>query len=261
VKKKDTGHWMLDKNDIENRFFSFIEYPVSREALIQYIVAFDADGGFWDRIPSYSQKLSRCAYSAGEPPGVHEEDVLAFSEKALAHQVDETGHGLAGVDRVQEHRFVSREQFHRLDHAGRRDGIPFSDIITETQHGIPRQLAAEARQCRRLPCELENQILLLGLGPADVHPDDRYTAVQPPKSGQKPRVGSGAAAGAHHPVDPQPKIEGLGDDLLGAGRIPQRAQRVLCPAGDDVRPPALGLDLIRHGVYRPRSYRTPRGPP
>jgi hypothetical protein len=69
---------------------------------------------------------------------VNADNVLAGLEETAAHLIDESRHGLAGINRIVEHRLRARQQLDRFGHPGRRQRIARPDIIPETQHRIAR---------------------------------------------------------------------------------------------------------------------------
>ena len=51
---------------------------------------------------------------------MNEEDVFVFFEIPLANQVDQSGHRLAGINRIQKDTFTAGQQLDGLYHGWRR---------------------------------------------------------------------------------------------------------------------------------------------
>jgi hypothetical protein len=108
---------------------------------------------------------------------VQEEDVLARLEVAPANQPDQPGHGLAGVDRIEQHALVAGQQAHRFDHFGRRQGVAGPHPFIEAGDGVARNSALEAERSGGGAGQGVDVGLLLRTPPADVDAGDRDPGV------------------------------------------------------------------------------------
>ena len=95
---------------------------------------------------------------------------LAFEtiqEAALAHEVDQPCHRLAGIDRIKQHALKLGEHADRLDRVGARDAVSLAHIIG-VGHDIlaPHDIRA-AQLFGSAPGKGEDVFLLLGPGGAD----------------------------------------------------------------------------------------------
>src|SRR5947209_8928623 len=90
-----------------------------------------------------------------QPASVDEDNRAVFTHDAASSLVDQAGHGLAGVDRIQEQAFGTRRQSHCRQAGVRRGAVAFSDVLVITLDVSWSELDFEAECCQRLAGAVE----------------------------------------------------------------------------------------------------------
>jgi len=65
------------------------------------------------------------------PTGMQENDRLVFFDHAATDQIDESGHRLAGVHRIEHHAFRACREPNGLGAFGCQRAIRFADVLVE----------------------------------------------------------------------------------------------------------------------------------
>jgi hypothetical protein len=130
--------------------------------------------------PSHDLQIVLIRKERGRSAGVDEDDVLAAFETPLTDEADEARRRFAGVDGVEQDRFVRGEQAHRLDHFRRRQRIAGADPVIERDDGGLLDGLFEVQQRRRLDGELVDIAFLLRARSAHVDAGERDVRVLAP---------------------------------------------------------------------------------
>ena len=89
-----------------------------------------------------------------------------------------------------------------------------------------------------------DQFFLINLRSADIDAQYRNIAIVAVKTGDQPRMGTGAAAGTYDPIDTDAHFKGLSQDFLSTGDVTGGAHRSGSAAGDNVGFAALVCRLV-----------------
>ena len=181
---------------------------------------------------------------------MNKQNIFIFIKSAVAHQVNEPGHGFAGVYRIHQNTFQAGEHPHGFCHFRCRQRIAGADIFVITAHRFRGNIRIDTHMRSGFCDQFVYQLFLLTSGSADIDPDHRYVAVVAGKTGDQTRMGPGAAAGADDTIDIDSPLKGLGQDFFRTGHITGGPHRSGSAAGDDIGFSIRFGDIIGNLLHR-----------
>ena len=139
-----------------------------------------------------------------------QEDDRALVETLAADPVEQPGHGLAGIHRVEQHRVLTGQQFHRRQCPGIRFAVTWAEVFVP-QLDLEVHWQFHAQQVRRTFGQTLHFRALIFFAARDGHADHRQLRQRFAQRQRQTTVGPGAARGQHHGGEFQAGVL----DLLG----------------------------------------------
>ena len=175
---------------------------------------------------------------------MEEQHVGALGEVSLAGQIDKAGHGLAGVDGVEQDAFRAGEHFDGLDHGVGGQGVAGAHVVVEGYDFFGGHTGFGTDIFEGFIGEVEDGGLLNGLLAVDADAGDRDARVVADHARDDARVGARAAARDNHVVNGEAAVEELAQNFLGAAHIAESADFVGSAAGHNIGLFAFGTQLF-----------------
>ena len=176
--------------------------------------------------------------------GMKEDDRLALAEPPVPDKVDQSGHALSGIDRIEQDAFELGQHADRLDRARRREAVSFADIVAIRHDMLALDGIGHAEKLRRGAGQLEDIVLLLVLRRPHADAEQLDVAVDAGEPGDQAGLRAGAPRRMDEVIDLEAGRVGLHHQFQRRVDIAKRTGRIGTPAGDGIDLAAGGGELF-----------------